>query len=263
MKRLCRVLFSILFAGLATNAVADSQDDLAKQLANPIASLISLPFQLNYDSGFGAAGQGSRTTLNIQPVIPFELNEDWNVISRTIVPLIWQDDFTPGTSQSGMGDIVQSFFFSPKAPTSSGWIWGIGPVFLLPTATDVALGQDQFGAGITGVALKQTGPWTYGALVNHIWDVGGSTTEINSTYFQPFVSYVTPTKWTFSVNTETTYNWVNDTANVPVNLTATKLIKIGKRPVSIGGGLRYWADSPVGGATGWGGRIIMTFLFPK
>lgn len=177
--------------------------------------------------------------------------------------MISQEDFTPGTSQSGIGDVVQSFFFSPKAPTASGWIWGAGPVFLLPTATDGALGQDQFGAGITGVALKQVGPWTYGALANHIWDVGGGSTDINATYFQPFISYITPDKWTFSLNTEMTYDWNTDSANVPINVTATKLINIGNRPISIGGGLRYYADSPAGGADGWGARMIVTYLFPK
>lgn len=239
-----------------------SEEDLAKKLANPISSLVSVPFQLNYDQGYGASGDGSKFLLNVQPVIPFSISDNWNVISRTIVPLISQSDFTPGSSDSGMGDIVQSFFFSPKAPTSGGLIWGVGPVFLLPTATDSALGQDQFGAGITGVALKQTGPWTLGILANHIWDVNGNT-NINSTYLQPFVSYVTPTKWTYSVNTETTYDWTTDSASVPINLTATKLVKFGDQMVSLGGGFRYWADSPTGGASGWGARFIVTFLFPK
>ena len=261
LKLVVSVFLTAILAPL--QAQADRNDDLAKQLANPIASLISVPFQLNYDQGFGATGDGSRVTMNIQPVIPFELNDNWNVISRTILPVISQEDFTPGTSQSGIGDTVQSFFFSPKAPTANGWIWGAGPVFLLPTATDGALGQDQFGAGITGVALKQVGPWTYGALANHIWDVGGGSTDINATYFQPFISYITPDKWTFSLNTEMTYDWNTDQANVPINVTATKLIRIGNRPISIGGGLRYYADSPTGGADGWGARMIVTYLFPK
>ncbi len=110
-------------------------------LANPIAALISVPFQFNYDSDIGPADDGERATLNIQPVIPITLNEDWNVISRTIVPITWQDDIFPGAGdQFGVGDVLQSFFFSPSTPTAGGIIWGPGPVFRLPTATDNLLG---------------------------------------------------------------------------------------------------------------------------
>jgi hypothetical protein len=116
----------------------ENEADLAKKLNNPIAALISVPMQLNYDQDIGAADKGKRWVLNIQPVIPFTLNEDWNMISRTIVPLISQDDVVPGTHQSGLGDVVQSFFFSPKAPTENGWTWGAGPVLLLPIDTSAS-----------------------------------------------------------------------------------------------------------------------------
>ncbi len=235
--------------------------DLAKQLSNPIASLISVPFQFNYDEGLGAAGTGERTTVNVQPVVPFSISENWNLISRTILPVIDQRDVVPGTRQSGIGDVVQSFFFSPKAPTAGGLIWGAGPVFLLPTGSN-GLSANLFAAGLTGVALKQSGPWTYGALANHMWSVGGSTT-LSTTFVQPFVAYNTPNLWTFGANTEVTYDWVNKDAAVPINLTATKLIKIAGQPVSIGGGVRYWADSTATGPDGWGARLLVTFLFPK
>ena len=141
---------------------------LAKKLSNPISDLISLPFQLNYNQGF-ATGDGDQYTLNIQPVIPFSISADWNVISRTIVPIVSQDGVIPGRgSQFGLGATTQSFFLSPKAPTEAGLIWGVGPVFLIPTATD-DIATNQWGAGITGVALRQSGPWTVGALANHIW----------------------------------------------------------------------------------------------
>ena len=167
--------------------------------------------------------------------------------------MIRQSDFTPGSSEAGVGDIVQSVFFSPKQPTRGGLIWGVGPVFLLPTGGS-QLGSDQFAAGVTGVGLLQKGPWTVGALANHLWDVGGGSggTDISTTFFQPFVSYTTPNAWTVSLNSETTYDWVREDTALPVNLTATKLVQIGQQPVSIGGGLRYWADSTANGPEGLG-----------
>lgn len=239
-------------------------EELAKKLSNPISSLISVPYQFNYDRGLGAAGIGTRTTVNLQPVAPFSIGDNWNVISRTIIPFIDQKDVVPGTRQSGIGDIVQSFFFSPKAPTAGGLIWGAGPVFLLPTGGS-GLSADQFAAGVTGVVLKQNGPWTYGALANHLWSVGDTSngTKISTTFVQPFLVYNTKNLWTFALNTEATYDWINDEATVPVNLTATKLIKIAGQPVSVGGGVKYWADSPPGGPDKWGARLLVTFLFPK
>ncbi len=166
----------------AKSVAASNAADLAKELANPVAALISVPLQLNYDHDIGPARGGKRWQLNIQPVVPISLSEDWNLISRTILPLVSQDEVFPGAgSQSGIGDIVQSVFFSPKKPTEGGLIWGVGPVLLLPTGSDDQLSAKKWGAGPTGVVLKQQGPWTYGALANHIWSIGGSgSRDINS-----------------------------------------------------------------------------------
>jgi hypothetical protein len=262
------ILRSLAAIGLCLLIAAPTygQDaDLAKQLSNPIASLISVPFQFNYDSGYGP-NDGNKAVLNIQPVIPISLNADWNLISRTIVPVVSQNDIAGNSGhQFGLGDTLQSFFFSPAQPTSGGIIWGAGPAFLLPTSTDELLGSEKWGAGPTVVALKQDGPWTYGMLANHIWSFAGdhNRDDVSSTFLQPFVSYTTPDAWTFALNTESSYDWTHDQWSVPLNFSVAKLVKFGEQPVSLQLGGRYWAVSPENGPEGWGVRAGITFLFPK
>jgi hypothetical protein len=255
-----------LMTASADEANASDETALAMQLSNPVAALISVPLQLNYDQDIGPADHGDRWVLNVQPVIPFDLNDEWNLISRTILPLVSQSDIFPGAgSQDGVGDVVQSVFFSPKAPTSSGWIWGAGPVLLLPTGSEDLLTTDQWGAGPTVVLLKQSNGWTRGVLANHLWSFAGDDdrADVNATFLQPFLTYTTPTQWTFGLNTESTYDWEAEQWSVPVNASASRLLRIGTQLVSVGGGLRYWLDSPDSGAEGLGARITVTFLFPR
>lgn len=240
--------------------------DLAKKLANPIANLISVPLQLNYDENIGHSDEGSQWLLNVQPVIPFSISENWNIITRTIFPLVDKNDIpAQGMGASGLGNIAASQFFSPKAVTASGWTWGVGPIWLLPTSTDEMLGSDKWGLGPTAVGLKQQGPFTYGFLVNHIWSVAGPSDEadINSTYLQPFFSYVTSTHTTFALDTESTYDWENEEWSVPIIFTVAQMLKIGKLPIQLGLSAKYWADSPENGPEGWGGRFQFTFIFPR
>lgn len=243
---------------------ADQAAELAKKLANPVASLISVPLQYNYDEKFGVDDKGSKSVLNIQPVIPLSLNDSWNLIIRTIVPLVDQQDIPAGTDESGMGDILQSFFFSPKQPVG-GWILAAGPVILYPTASDEVLGGEKWGAGPTALALQQKGPWTYGALVNHVESFAGEDdrADMSATFVQPFLAYVTKTKTTLGLNAESTYDWKNEKWSVPVNATVSQLLKVGPQILSLTLGARYWAESPEAGPEGWGVRAGVTFLFPK
>ena len=265
MRRILAVI-ALTFCWISSTYGQDDSAELAKKLSNPVAALISVPFQFNYNDGIGPAGDGSQYYLNFQPVIPFTLNDDWNLISRTILPIAYQEDIFPDAgNQFGLGDTTQSFFFSPKQPFH-GFVWGVGPAFGIPTATDSLLGSGKWSVGPTGVALWQGHGWTIGALANHLWSVTGDDDQpdVSSTFLQPFISYTTKDAWSFTLNTESTYDWETEEWSVPINFVVAKIVKFDKLPVQLFAGARYWAASPDGvGPTGWGLRWGFTFLLPK
>jgi len=258
-------------SALSMNSKA-SAEDVAKKLANPVAAMISVPIQANYQPNMGIDDKGSQWLTNVQPVIPLSLNDDWNIISRTIIPLVSKDTGIPGEDRiNSVGDIVQSAWFSPTSPTDSGWIWGVGAAALIPTDTQIS--SEKWGIGPTGLALKQDGPWTYGGLFNHLWSFAGSDindpisgdvlNNVNQTFMQPFLTYITPQSVTFALNTESTYDWEREQWTVPINFAVTKVMKIGNQLISVGGGVTYWAEAPENGPEGFGVRLLLVLIFPK
>ena len=249
-------------ASTSAPAAEDEQSELVKKLNNPISNLISVPFQSNWDFNIGPA-DGTKYTLNIQPVIPISISKDWNVIVRTILPVISQTDIQGHSgTQTGLGNTTQSFFLSPKKPWN-GVTWGLGPVGYYPTSTERALGPEKWGLGPTFVVLAQPGPWTIGMLANQIWSVGGNGDEqnISAAFLQPFIVYTFKTHTSIALNTESTYDWENSQWTVPINLMVQQVFKIGKQPMALQLGARYYAEAPSGYAH-WGVRLNFTLLFP-
>ena len=262
-----RSWFAIALLALPVAGGAEESDaELAQELTNPLANLVTVPLQMNLDQRIGPVDDGTKLATNIQPVVPFEVNDDWNLITRTIMPVIYQDDLFPGAgSQFGLGDINLSLFLSPRKPTASGVMWGAGPVVLLPTATDSLLGAEKWGAGPSAVGLVLKGPWTVGMLANHIWSFAGDDDrgDISNTFMQPFVAYTWPSAWTVSAQSESSYNWKTDQWSIPVNFGVAKVVRFGQLPVSLQAGVGYWAESPDNGPEGFRFRLQANIVLPK
>ena len=257
------ILLAISTAAYGQDSTANNANELAKKLSNPVASLISVPFQNNWHFNVGAY-KGTQYLLNFQPVIPISLDENWNLIARVIVPFVNQP-LSGGDSKFGMSDILASAFFSPAKP--GDLIWGVGPVFSIPTATDDILGSGKFSIGPTILGLTQQSGWTIGLLANQVWSIAGkdNRADVNQTFLQPFVSYGAWKGGTLSFNTEAAANWKASSGEqwtVPLNISVSQILPIGGKPVSFAFGYKYFAAKPTGGPD-WGLRAVVTLLFPK
>lgn len=242
----------------------DDASELAKKLSNPISSLISVPFQNNGDYGIGPLN-GTRNTLNFQPVVPLSLNENLSLIARVILPIVTQYNITgPGEKQSGTGDAVVSGFFSP-AKTNNGTTWGAGPVFLIPTGSEDVLTSKKFGVGPTAVVLKQSKGWTLGALANQIWSVAGDNDrpDVSQMFVQPFLAYNWKSGAGAGVNFEWTENWSANTTSVWFNPAINGITSLGKQKVQLAIGPRFNIIAPESSRADWGWRGTVVFLFPK
>jgi hypothetical protein len=266
---------------------ASSTESLQKATQNPVANLISVPLQNNTNLGIGPF-ERNQNVLNIQPVIPIPVSENWNLIIRWIVPVIWQP--APGTSSLevfgivegtppylaaqavqksagvfGFGDMTPTFFFSPAKPHKL--IWGAGPVFILPSATSRVLGQGKLSMGPSLVALVQPGHWTIGALINNAWSVAGPSDRaaVNQMTFQYFINYNLKKGWYLAMQPIITANWQAANENVwtvPVGGGVGRIMKLGFQPVNLSVQFFGNAAYPSHGSP-WGMRLQLAFLFPK
>lgn len=195
-------------------------------------------------------------------MIPFSLPGDFTLITRNILPIVNQQDVIGEDRQVGVGDLSSSWFFAPK-PEPGGLIWGAGPIILMPTGSEFAT-THKWSAGPTGVALMQTGGFTYGILASHVWSFAGrdSGRAVSQTFLQPFLAYQLPTATTFTLNTETSFDWVGDEWTVPLNAIVSQVIPIGGQIISVAIGGRYYAAAPDDGPE-WGLRLVVTLIFPR
>jgi hypothetical protein len=257
-----------------TPAAASSAEELRKESQNPIANLISVPIQENGNFGIGSANR-VQNVVNIQPVIPFSMGEKWNLITRWITPIVYQPLAVPQasgppdqqTGVSGLGDINPSFLFSPK---KSKVIWGVGPTFVFPTATNTTyLGQGKLSMGPSVVVLYQPPHFTMGFLTNNYWSVAGHSNidkpAVNQFLLQWFVNYNMQKGWYLKTAPIVTANWrggSNGVWNVPLGGGFGRIMKLGFQPVNLSAEFYGNAVHPPG-ASSWTARFSFTLLFPK
>jgi hypothetical protein len=181
-------------AAYADVSTIDAESSLAKKAQNPVENMISVPFNNNFNFNYGQDKQ-LQFVLNVKPVIPIELNDSWNIITRTIIPVQVQPTLPSGGYMTGLGDINPTFFLSPAHPGKI--VWGIGPSIILPTATRQQMGQGKYSIGPALVVLTMPGHWVVGALTSTTWSVGGQSSRPGIEIFtlQYFINYNLPKGW--------------------------------------------------------------------
>jgi hypothetical protein len=238
-----------------------SLDDLAKQLQNPLADLVSIPFQNNFNGG-GAAGLSSAYNMNFQPVIPIEIDSTWNLIVRPIVPY-YNVPLANGERSTGLGEIMLETFLSPAK--ASKFIWGIGPVLSFPTATNDAVATGCFAAGPVVALVYMDGPWVVGTLITQLDAFARmGSAHLDTTSIQVFLNYNLPKAWAIGTVPTFVKNWnlQGEQWLVPVGATISKTLSIAKLPISLSLGFYANVVHPDGGSP-WLTRMVVTFMFPK
>jgi hypothetical protein len=257
-------LVATLAASAPVRAAEESTEELAKKTQNPVADLISVPFQSNFNFN---TGPNDRTVyvLNVQPVIPIHLTHDWNLITRIITPILNMPELAPGLgSASGLGDINPTFFLSPA--NAKEFIWGVGPTLTFPTASDGLLGAGKWSAGPSAVALLMKGHWVVGALANQQWSFAGwGDDDVNAFLLQPFLNYNFKHGWYLTSAPIVTADWTSGQQwTVPVGGGGGKLWRVGRVGLPVNTQIQgfYNAERP-DFAANWQLRVQVQFLFPK
>lgn len=241
-------------------------EELARAAQNPVASMISLPFQNNSNFNFGPQ-EKTQNVMNIQPVLPFELNDEWNLITRTILPVVSQPGFSPGQDrENGIGDTLFTAFLSPK--DSGDWIWGAGPVLLLPTSSDDRLGAGEWGAGPSAVFLTMQGPWVIGSLFSNVWSFSHDDNDdkVNAFTWQYFINYNLDDGWYLTTAPIITANWEADSDNkwtIPLGGGVGRVFRVGKQNINTSVQAYYNVETPDDFGADWQLRMQLQFLFPK
>jgi len=262
-----RVLAFVAFAYLGLGGAAQAQvaavESLARKHANPVSSIISVPFQFNFDCCLGET-DADLYTLKFQPVYPFNLNANWRLVTRTVMPVIYREALMVGGDAAfGLNDTLQHFLISPRHPYSGHTI-GFGPVISWPTGTNSLIDSGKWSAGPSFALFRQHGSWTYGTLAHHIWSFANASSHpmprVNESEFQPTLAYTWKNGTSLTLNSESRYEWDTGRWQVPINLVLSRIYHFGEQPVSFGIGGRVYAVTPPGGPD-WGLRAQMTFLF--
>lgn len=258
---------SLLYLVIVPAVFAQSIDDrqLAIDVTNPLAKIVKIPFIFDYAPNMNPNNTGNILAMLVEPLVPININPRWYIISRTIFPVIRHANTSIASgAQFGLGDTLQDFFISPNKK-SGALLWGVGPTILIPTDTNQALGSGRWAIGPGGVLIKITGPWTLGLLANHVWSGkgGGGPYNLSFTRVNSKIEYTTNNAWTLSLTSDPTYDWVFGRKVVPINLSLNKIVNIGKTPISIGGGMRYFIPMSSEGAKGFGATANVVLLFPN
>lgn len=243
-------------------AATEAYPELQRRLQNPLARILVVPTSLEYAEGGGMIGAGQAFTVRVGPRLPIPLNDDWHLISKTELTWTWQEDIMPRSRQHGLGDLVQTFFLSPDRSLSYDVYWGLGPTFVLPTASHDLLGSERVSVGPSFGFFRQRDRLTTGVILNHLWSVAGpsSAGQVDATRIEPLIAYTFPTSTTVAVGAELTYNRVTSQWSGPLEFRLSQLTLLAERPVEWGLGFRTFPFNQTGEAE-WGALFTVSLPF--